>query len=198
MAQGWVRGGLTSVVQTPPSPLSSPRRTLGVVLCSIGTKRNIDEHQRHRLALQLCLRRALTQAGPAASSECSRRHLQHTPESDAFHPQKTRSRANHQASLRKPPSPLTVSDRSSFHKNDAEDDEEKTHLGAGGIPAHTTASVTGGSPADPRLKQILTGQGERPPPAPACSLGCRGDSWGRFPPVSGRRPGEEQRQRVCD
>lgn len=92
----------------------------------------------------------------------------------------------------------TVSDGSSFHKNDTEDDEEQALLGAGGVPAHTTASVTSGFQTDPSLKEILTGQEELPPRAPACSQVCTGDSWGRFPPVSGQRPGEEHRQKVCE
>lgn len=92
---------------------------------------------------------------------------------------------------------LTVSDGSSFHKNDTEDDEQQAHLGAGGIPAHTTGSVTSRSQTDPSLKQILTGQETLPPQAPACSQVCTGESWGRFLPVSGQRPREEHRQKIC-
>lgn len=92
---------------------------------------------------------------------------------------------------------LTVSDGSSFHKNDTEDDEEQALLGAGVIPAHTTASVTSGLPTDLSLEQILTGREEPPPQAPACSQVCTGDSWGRFPPVPGQKPGEEHRQKIC-
>lgn len=94
--------------------------------------------------------------------------------------------------------PLTVSDDSSFHKNDTEDDEQQAHLGAGGFPTYTTVSVTSRSQTDPSLKQILTGQETLPPQAPACSQVCTGDSWGRFQPVSGQRPGEEHRQKICD
>ena len=38
--------GLTSVVQTLPSPLSSPRRTLGVFLCGVTTKQDVSNPQR--------------------------------------------------------------------------------------------------------------------------------------------------------
>lgn len=156
-------------------------------------------------------RHALTRAEHAASSECSRWHLQHTPESDTFYFDK-REDLLWRLSLelrtkflsgkipensRMVRRQLTVSDGSSFHKNDTEDDEEQALLGAGVIPAHTTASVTSGFQTDLLLKQIHTGQEELPPQAPACSQVCTGDSWGRFPPVSGQKPGEEHRQKIC-